>query len=146
MALVAGASWCLSRLRMSGDSKHGQSTPLDDNKKPEFVADMARFAEGIVTEQAVKKKYRFDNATWEKLGDDDGLVELIEAEKVQRIRSGDSARERAQIHFAAAPNVLGDILNDQHASPRYRIESARELRVVIVTRTGWHAPAGVLPG
>jgi len=91
---------------------------------------MARFAEGVLTEKWVRRKYRFDAEAWEKLGGDDQLVEEIETEKLKRIRSGDSARERAQIHFAAAPNVLGDILNDQQASPRHRIESAKELRVV----------------
>jgi hypothetical protein len=111
-------------------SLHGSPIPLDKGKRQEFVVDMARFAEGDLTEKWVRRKYRFDAEAWEKLGGDDRLVEEIEAEKLKRIRSGDSARERAQIHFAAAPNVLGDILNDQHASPRHRIESAKELRVV----------------
>jgi hypothetical protein len=99
----------------------------------EFVEDLCRYAEGILTEAAVKKKYRFDDTTWEKLGSDDALVEVIEAEKVRRTRNGSTARERAQQHFATAPNVLGNILNDDGVSPRHKIESARELRAIAAT-------------
>jgi hypothetical protein len=96
----------------------------------EFVVDLARFAEGSLTERQVKKKYRFTDDVWATLGEDDGLVERIEAEKLRRIRDGSAARERAQQIFATAPNVLGDILNDGGASPRHRIESAKELRQI----------------
>ena len=99
----------------------------------EFVEDLCRYAEGILTEAAVKKKYRFDDTTWEKLGSDDALVEVIEAEKVRRTRNGSTARERAQQHFATAPNVLGNILNDDGVSPRHKIESVRELRAIAST-------------
>ena len=96
----------------------------------EFVEDLCRYAEGIFTEAAVKKKYRFDDKTWARLGEDEALIEAIETEKVRRVRNGSTARERAQQHFASAPNVLGNILNDDGASPRHRIESARELRQI----------------
>jgi hypothetical protein len=96
----------------------------------EFVVDLARYAEGSLSEQQVKKKYRFDDETWVRLGEDDSLVERIEAEKIRRVRDGSAARERAQQIFATAPGVLGDILHDDGASPRHRIESARELRQI----------------
>ena len=96
----------------------------------EFVEDLCRYAEGILTEAAVKKKYRFDDGTWTSLGEDDALVEAIEAEKIRRVRNGSTARERAQQVFATAPNVLGNILNDDSASPRHRIEASKELRMV----------------
>jgi hypothetical protein len=105
---------------------HGQS--LIENH--EFIRDFARYCEGILGEKFLRRKYRFDDSTWESLGNDDALVEKIENEKLRRIRDGTSARERAQVHFATAPDVLGGILNDQHASPRHRIESAKELRTV----------------
>src|SRR5262249_37991315 len=107
------------------------SQPLLENI--EFVNDLCRYAEGLLTEQQVKKKYRFDDATWESLGSDEQLVEAIEAEKVRRTRNGATARERAQQHFATAPNVLGNILNDDGVSPRHKIESARELRAIAAT-------------
>jgi hypothetical protein len=106
----------------------GQPLPLEDNH--EFINDFARYCEGILDEKFLRRKYRFDDSTWESLGNDDALVEKIANEKLRRIRDGTSARERAQVHFATAPDVLGSILNDQHASPRHRIESAKELRTV----------------
>ena len=99
----------------------------------EFVTDLARYAEGLYSEAAVKKKWHFDDATWLQLGDDEKLIEAIEAEKVRRIRNGVTARERAQQHFATAPNVLGNILNDDGVSPRHKIESVRELRAIAST-------------
>jgi hypothetical protein len=96
----------------------------------EFLADMARFAEAILSEADVRKKHYLSDEDWERLGNDDALVRAIEAEKIRRTRSGATARERAQQLFVAAPNVLGDIMNDTDASPRHRIESARELRQV----------------
>ena len=96
----------------------------------EFIVDLARYAEGSLTEQQVKKKYRFDDETWVRLGADDALVERIEAEKIRRIRDGSAARELAQQAFVAAPGVLGGILNDDTANARHRIESAKELRQI----------------
>ena len=102
-----------------------QPAGLEDNQ--EFVADCCRYAENILSEAAVKKKYRFDEATWEKLGSNDKLVEAIEAEKVRRIRDGSSKRERAQVLVTKAPDVLGGIMLDASASPKHRINSAKAL-------------------
>src|SRR5262245_27681760 len=106
------------------------SSPISLLEDREFITDCARFAEGPVTEKQIKKKYRFDDATWEHLGSDDALVEAIELEKTRRIRDGTTARERAQVLYAETPTVLGNILHDGGASPRHRIESARELRQI----------------
>src|SRR4029077_1455525 len=91
---------------------------LEDNA--EFVVDCCRFAEKILTEAQVKKKWRFDGATWEKLGSDDALIEKVEAEKIRRIRDGSSKREKAQLLVVRAPDVLSGILLDANASPRHR--------------------------
>jgi hypothetical protein len=99
----------------------------------DFIVDCCRFSEGLFSEKDVKKKYRFDNATWEKLGEDEALIEAIEAEKVRRTRSGATARERAQVLFTTTPTVLGNILNDGNISPRHKIEAAREIRAVAAT-------------
>ena len=104
---------------------HGQPAGLEDDL--EFVADCCRYAENILTEAAVKKKYRFDDATWEKLGSNDALVEAIEAEKIRRIRNGSAKRERAQQLIVQAPDVLGGIMLDANASPKHRIDSAKAL-------------------
>jgi len=84
----------------------------------------------LLSEEAVRRKYCFDDGAWGKLGDNEALIEAIEAEKIRRVRDGSAARERAQQLFATAPSVLGDILHDDSASPRHRIESARELRQI----------------
>jgi archaeosine-15-forming tRNA-guanine transglycosylase len=78
----------------------------------------------------MRRKYCFADGAWGKLGDNEALIEAIEAEKIRRVRDGSAARERAQQLFATAPSVLGDILHDDSASPRHRVESARELRQI----------------
>ena len=108
--------------------RRGQSLSLEDNH--DFVSDCARYGEGLLSEEAVRRKYCFDDGAWGKLGDNEALIEAIEAEKIRRVRDGSAARERAQQLFATAPSVLGDILHDDSASPRHRIESARELRQI----------------
>jgi hypothetical protein len=111
----------------------GNPMPLDSNLGLELVEDLARFAEGILDEATIRKRYRFADEDWEKLGANDGLVEAIEARKTQRIRTGLSAKEKAQVLFASTPEVLGTILNDTNTSPRHRIESAREIRAIAAT-------------
>ena len=96
----------------------------------DFVVDLARFAEGSLTERQVKKKWKFDSETWTRLGEDEPLVQAIEDEKIRRVRNGSAARELAQQAFVAAPTVLSGILTDDKANPRHRIESAKELRVI----------------
>ena len=54
---------------------------LEDNQ--EFVADLCRFSEEILTEAAVRKKYRLAESTWSLLGENNSLVEKIEAEKIR---------------------------------------------------------------
>jgi hypothetical protein len=110
----------------------------DDN---EFVADLARFAEALVSEADIKRKYRFDDEVWTSLGSDDELVRAIEAEKVRRIRDGSSKRERAQQLVAKAPGVLGEIMLDANANPRHRIDSAKELNNFSDNGPGGTAPA-----
>jgi hypothetical protein len=93
----------------------------------EFISDLCRFSEGIFSEAAVRKKYRFDEATWASLGEDDELVRAIEEEKTRRIRSGTAKREKAQQHVVRAPDVLEKILTDEKASPKHRIDAAKAL-------------------
>jgi hypothetical protein len=104
---------------------HGQPAGLEDDL--EFVSDLARFAEGLLDEKAVKKKHHLSADVWERLGSDEKLIEAIEAEKVRRIRNGSSKRERAQVLVVQAPSVLGTIMNDPSANPRHRIDSAKVL-------------------
>ena len=66
----------------------------------EFIVTLARFADGLISEAAIRKRYSFTDEVWASLGENDRLVEKIELEKARRIRRGDTARERAQTHFA----------------------------------------------
>jgi hypothetical protein len=100
---------------------------LDSDICRELIVDCARYSEGLLTEKEVKKKHRFDDATWERLGQDDALVEAIEAEKLRRVRSGLAKRELAQKHVVKAPDVLNTIMLDPAASPKHRIDSAKAL-------------------
>jgi hypothetical protein len=100
---------------------------LDSDICRELIVDCARYSEGLLTEKEVKKKHRFDDATWERLGQDDALVEAIEAEKLRRVRSGLAKRELAQKHVVKAPDVLNTIMLDSAASPKHRIDSAKVL-------------------
>ena len=93
----------------------------------DFITDCARYAEGLLSEKDVKKRHHFDDNTWESLGNNEKLIEAIEAEKVRRIRNGSTKRERAQQLVVQAPGVLGDIMLDASASPKHRIDSAKAL-------------------
>src|SRR5262245_51540834 len=93
----------------------------------EFITDCARYAEGLLSEKEVKKKHHFDDDTWARLGADETLIAVIEAEKLRRIRNGSTKRERAQQLVAQAPGVLGDIMLDASASPKHRIDASKTL-------------------
>jgi hypothetical protein len=117
---------------MTNTSKDLSPTSLLNEE--EFIVNLCRYAENILTEQQVRQKYHlFDNSVWESLGSDDALVEKIEAEKLRRIRNGSSAREKAQLHFTKMPDILNNIATNDSASPRHRIEAAREIRATAAT-------------
>src|SRR5262245_60652253 len=101
--------------------------PISLIENHEFITDCARYAEGLLSEKEVKKKHHFDDDTWARLGEDETLIAVIEAEKLRRIRNGSTKRERAQQLVAQAPGVLGDIMLDASASPKHRIDSAKVL-------------------
>ena len=111
---------------------------LDENH--EFVADCCRFQEGILTEKAVRKKYRLADDVWEQAGEDDVLVRAIELESVRRIRDGSAKREKSQQLVIKAPEVLSGILLDDTANARHRIDSAKTLNEF--ASTGAAAAAG----
>jgi hypothetical protein len=112
--------------------------PVSLIENREFIVDMCRFAEGIVTEKSLRKKYRlFDEAAWEKLNDDE-LVRAIEEESVRRVRDGSCKREKSQQLITKAPAILDGIAGDVSASPRHRIDAIRTLDTFAA-----NGPAGV---
>jgi hypothetical protein len=96
-----------------------------------FVVDVCRHVEDLLDASALRKKYGLnDDEAYASLGANEPLQRAIAAAKIRRIHNGDAARERAQHLFLTTPDVLGGIVNDVGASPRHRIEAARELRQV----------------
>jgi len=95
----------------------------------ELLTDLARFSEGLYTEKFIRRKYRdlLSEDDWVVLATDDLLVEMVEAEKIRRIRNGSFKRERAQQHITKAPDILEKILSDERASPKHRIDAAKVL-------------------
>jgi hypothetical protein len=108
----------------------GVEMGLDTDIGQGFALDCARYCEGLITEDEIKSKYGLDDSKWARLADNEPLQRAVQREKQHRIANGAAARERAQLLFVQAPNVLGEILNDTSTSPRHRIEAARELRQV----------------
>jgi hypothetical protein len=104
--------------------------PLEDD---EFIENLARFADGTLSEAAVKSRHHLSNEDWAELGKSDKLVELVEACKLRRIRSGATKRERAQIEIIDAPPILGGIMRDPNANERHRIDSIKTLDALAST-------------
>jgi hypothetical protein len=100
---------------------------LDSEVGRELIVDCVRFAEGLLDERAIRKKYRFDDSAWEALGSNDALVEAIELEKLRRVRDGSAKREKAQQLITKAPNILDSIMSDSSASPRHRVDAIKTL-------------------
>ena len=96
----------------------------------ELITDLSRFAEGLLSESAIRKKWRLSEETWEQLGASDELVRAIEAEKTRRIRSGATKRELAQKHVIAAPEILNTIMCNERENARHRIDSAKVLNAI----------------
>src|SRR5262249_19036349 len=93
------------------------SKPTPDHRalidNHEFLTDGARYLEGILTRQQVKKRWRnIDDAVWARLGDDNELVDAIERTHSLRVQNGTCKRERAQLAVVKAPAVLEEILLD----------------------------------
>ena len=61
----------------------------------QLVVDLARYRENLLDEKTIRKRYRFDESTWQKLGDDDELIRQVEEEVVRRIRDGSSKSEKS---------------------------------------------------
>jgi hypothetical protein len=100
---------------------------LDSDLGRKLVSDLARFSEGICSEQEVRKRHHFDESTWNALAAHEKLFEEVEAEKLRRIRNGAAKRELAQKHVVKAPNILDTIMCDPTASPRHRVDAIRTL-------------------
>jgi hypothetical protein len=94
-----------------------------------FVLDICRHVESLLSAEALRAKYGLlDDAAWQQLATNEPLQRAVGRQKELRIRNGEAAREKAAHLFVEAPNVLGDIIKDNTASPRHRVDAIRELR------------------
>jgi hypothetical protein len=100
---------------------------LDSDLGRALITDCARFSEGTLSEAQVRKRHRLDDATWEALGDNEALIEAIEAEKLRRIRSGAAKREKSQHLVIKAPDVVSGIMLDSTQNSRHRLDAAKIL-------------------
>src|SRR5215510_1186650 len=117
----------------------GVSIPLASDVGGAFISDAARNRERLFSDQRLCEKYGISMTAWAEIAKNQAFRLAVDAEHERRIRNGDAAREAAAKLFAEAPEVLGSILHNEHASPRHRIEAARELRATANTgaeRTG----------
>lgn len=108
----------------------GQMIDLDSDVGQAFCIDCCRFCEQLLDEMGIREKYEIGASAWLALANNRQLLRAIERTRAGRVRDGSAAREMAQAIFLQAPSVLGTILTDSAASPRHRIEAARELRAV----------------
>jgi hypothetical protein len=106
----------------------GLPIDLDSAAGHQFVVDACRAGEGVITDSELCEKYEISPENLTAISRNKALIRAIQAERERRVRSGTAARESAAKIFVRAPQVLGDILDDKSASPRHRIESAKELR------------------
>jgi len=118
---------------------HGQLAHLEDE---ELIENLARFADGTLSEAAVKARHHLSNEDWAALGESDKLVELVEACKLRRIRNGATKRERAQIEIIDAQPILGGIMRDPNANARHVIDSVKTLDALASTRAEAAAAGG----
>jgi hypothetical protein len=110
----------------------GRSTAIEDD---ELIENLARFADGTLSEGQVKARHHLTNEDWAALGESDRLVELVEAAKVRRIRSGATKRERAQIEIVDGPPILGKIMRDPGSNARHVIDAVKTLDTLAANGT-----------
>jgi hypothetical protein len=108
----------------------GRSMAIEED---ELVENLARFADGTLSEAAVKARHHLSNEEWAALGESDKLVELVEACKLRRIRSGATKRERAQIEIVDGPPILGKIMRDPASNARHVIDAVKTLDTLAST-------------
>ena len=110
----------------------GTEVGLDSEPGKTFIMECAQNVEGLRSDQDIKQAWGLDDGQWDALAENSALLNAIKTERERRTRNGEAAQEAAQRHFAKAPSILNEILQNETISPRHRIEAAKELRQVAV--------------
>jgi hypothetical protein len=111
----------------------GVAVPLDSAIGGAFISDCSRNREQLFSDQRLCEKYGLTMDAWAEIAKNQAFRLAVDAEHERRMLNGDAAREGAAKQFTKAPTILGEILEDQKASPRHRIEAAKELRATANT-------------
>src|SRR5262245_7966579 len=111
----------------------GIPVPLASDVGGAFISDCSRNKERLFSDQRLCEKYGLTMDAWVEIAKNQAFRLAVDAEHERRVFNGDAAKEAAAKLFAEAPTVLGEILNNKQASPRHRIEAAKELRATAST-------------
>jgi len=111
---------------------NGKPIALSSNEGRRFVVDCTRAGEKLVSDSELQQIYEITPENWAQLEKNTALIKAIRDERKRRVRSGQAAREAACEHYVKAPTVLDKIMSDERASPRHRIEAAKEIRQVAI--------------
>jgi hypothetical protein len=107
----------------------GVRVPLNSDVGMAFTTDCARNRERIFSDEQIREKYSIDtDVDWNDILKNKPLKLAVSRECERRMLNGTAAQENAAKQFVDAPEVLGNILRDNKASPRHRIDASRELR------------------
>src|SRR5215831_11451793 len=93
-----------------------------------FITDCSRNRERIFSDAQLQEKYEIDPSDWDSIIKNKPLRLAVSRECERRMLNGDGAREAAAKQFTRAPQILGQILENERNSPKHRIDAARELR------------------
>ena len=102
--------------------------PLESDVGAAFISDCCRNKERLVSDQLLCERFGITSDDLKTISANPAVRLAVSTESERRTRSGLAAQESAAKLFQEAPEVLGKILKNESASPRHRIEAARELR------------------
>lgn len=120
---------------------HGVATSLSSEEGRAFVQDCTRAGENLISDADVKAKYEISDATFAAIAANKAVQRAVRAEAEKRTRLGISARESAARIHARAPAIIGSILDDKGAHPRFRLEAARDLKSTALGDSSTEMPA-----
>jgi hypothetical protein len=106
----------------------GKAIELTSAVGIELIRDCTRAGEQVISDADLCEKWDLTHADLESLSKNKSFAKAVRAESQRRINLGICVREKAARHLVKVPDVLDSIVSDVAASPRHRIESARELR------------------
>src|SRR4051812_25078958 len=81
----------------------GEAIPLDTHRGMAFIADCARYIEGVLTEDDVQSHWRLSAAEWAGIETNHELQEAVQRALRQRVDNGAAAQDLARFAY---PDVI----------------------------------------